>query len=65
MTDDDNILGYLRVIKQLVLGAYLLPVSTLTPNNNTYKNYVSEALRVTKIFFINSDTKMNPNMNYA
>ena len=57
--------GYLHIIKQLVLGAYLLPVSTYTPNTYTYKNYVSEALRVTKVFFINSDTKMNPNMNYA
>jgi Alginate lyase len=40
------------------------------PNNQKYKefnqkDYITEALRITKVFFLNNDTMMNPNMNYA
>lgn len=49
----------------LVVGAYLLPDSTKYKAKYTYKDYVNEALRITKIFFINSATKMSPNMNYG
>ena len=49
----------------LVVGAYLLPDSTKYKSKYTCKDYVNEALRITKIFFVNSDTKMSPNMNYG
>lgn len=54
----------------LMITAYLLPPGvnyTTSKSNPNYTSidFVKEACRITNIFLINNDTKMNPNMNYG
>lgn len=66
ITDDNQFGGYQKSLRNLVLGAYLLPDGAKYKKTSyTYVDFVKEALRITNIFFINPATKMNPNMNYA
>ena len=64
ITDDNALTGYITAMSNLVLGAYMMPDTTVF-KKYTYKDYVKEALRISNAFFVDAATKMNPNMNYG
>lgn len=60
VTDESNWSSFLKTIERLVFGAYLLPSGTKYKYKG-YDSYITEALRLINYFFIDSQTKMNPN----